>query len=82
MRCRRGISITKLARQMNCSREHLSRAENGQKTFSIDLLIDLAAYFHVSLDYLILGRETGSDAAVREELLEVVRQLTQIAMKV
>lgn len=82
LRCCRGISITTLAREMNCSREHLSRAENGKKTFSIDLLIDLADYFHVSLDYLILGNRADSGTDIREELLEVIRELTKIAMQV
>ena len=44
------------------------------------LLIDLAQYFEVSLDYLILGIPKVNGEA-KAQLLQVINDLSQIAMK-
>lgn len=71
------MKIGQLAAELNCSREHLSRAERGERTVSIDLLIDIARYFNTSLDWLILGVAVPSDEA-RRRLLSVIEELTGI----
>lgn len=45
-----------LAAELNIRNESLSAIEHGRKAASIDLLIDIAQFFDVSLDYLILGK--------------------------
>lgn len=57
LRRRRGLTIEKLSEELNYSHSHMSKAERGVHSYSVDLLIDLAEYFNVSLDFLILGRE-------------------------
>ena len=35
------------------SKQHVSRMENGERSCSIDLLIELSCILHVSTDYLL-----------------------------
>ena len=76
---RKGNKLTqeKLAEKLNITDSHLRRLENGTRAGSIDLLIDIAAYFEVSMDYLLLGKVDQSGKA-RAELREVQKQLKRI----
>ena len=76
---RKGNKLTqeKLAEELNITDSHLRRIESGTRTGSIDLLIDIAAYFEVSMDYLLLGKVDQSGKA-RAELREVQKQLKRI----
>ena len=44
------LSLDQLADAVNCTRDHLYRAERGEPRhgFSIDILIEIARYFDVS----------------------------------
>lgn len=77
------ISLDQLADAVNCTRDHLYRAERGepQHGFSIDILIEIARYFDVSLDYLILGVE-GNNHAIREELMRISGELRMLCGKI
>ena len=76
---RQGNKLTqeKLAEKLNITDSYLRRIESGTRTSSIDLLIDIAAYFEVSMDYLLLGKVDQSGKA-RAELREVQKQLKWI----
>ncbi len=67
LRLKNGLTQEKLAEDMNITDVHLRRLESGIRAGSIELLIEFAEYFHVSLDYLILGKGGRTDE-VREEL--------------
>ena len=73
----------RVADAVRCTRDHLYRAERGEPRhgFSIDLLIEIAQYFHVSLDYLVLG-EAGNNHAVREELIRISMELKMLCGKI
>ena len=77
------ISLDQLADAVNCTRDHLYRAERGEPRhgFSIDILIEIARYFDVSLDYLILGVE-GNNHAIREELMRISGELRMLFGKI
>ena len=77
------ISLDQLADAVNCTRDHLYRAERGEPRhgFSIDILIEIARYFDVSLDYLILGVE-GNNHAIREELMRISGDLRMLCGKI
>lgn len=77
LRERRGLTLEKLAEKLHCSYSHISQAERGARSYSIDLLIDMAEFFDVSLDYLILGKK-ASDSNTKEELLHVIQELLTI----
>lgn len=55
----RGYNQLKVAMDLNISRESLSYYENGKRSPDIDMLRRLSAYFNVSIDYLVNGREFG-----------------------
>ena len=77
------LSLDQLADVVNCTRDHLYRAERGEPRhgFSIDILIEIARYFDVSLDYLILGVE-GNNHAIREELMRISGELRMLCGKI
>jgi len=77
------LSLDQLADAVNCTRDHLYRAERGEPRhgFSIDILIEIARYFDVSLDYLILGVE-GNNHAIREELMRISGELRMLCGKI
>ena len=58
VRKKRGYSQLKVAMDLNISREALSYYENGKRCPDIALLLQLSRYFHVSVDFLITGKES------------------------
>lgn len=57
IRKKKGYSQQKVAMDLNISREALSYYETGKRSPDIDMLVALSKYFHVSIDYLITGKE-------------------------
>lgn len=57
LRKRNGLSQEKLADALGVSRQAVSKWESGQTTPDLDKIIQLSSIFHVSTDYLILGKE-------------------------
>ena len=57
IRKQRGYSQLKVAMDLSISREALSYYENGQRSPDVQMLLRLSDYFHVSIDYLIRGKE-------------------------
>lgn len=57
LRKERGLSVTKLAEAIGVSYQSLQRYEAGKREPSIQVLIALANFFDVSVDYLV-GRES------------------------
>ena len=61
------MTLENLAEELNISVPHLWRIENGDRAASIDLMIVIAEYFSVSLDYLLLGK-AADDTAIRRRV--------------
>ena len=66
-------SRNSVAEPLNVSTVHLAKIETGKRGCSLDILIDFAAFFNASLDYLVLGKV--SDSEVRARLDAVIRTL-------
>jgi transcriptional regulator with XRE-family HTH domain len=64
LRERRGLTPTVLAAQTGISKSTLSRLESGQRKPSLELLLPLAAAFHLPLDELVGAPRVG-DPRVR-----------------
>ena len=45
--------------------------ENGERSCSIDLLIELSCILHVSTDYLLMGSEPSKEE-VKNDLLSII----------
>ena len=57
IRKKKGYSQLKVAMDLSISREALSYYENGKRSPDVEMLCRLSDYFHVSIDYLIRGKE-------------------------
>ncbi len=53
LRKKKNITQLKLAFDLNVSQNTLSRYETGEREPSYDVLIKIADYFNVSIDYLL-----------------------------
>ena len=60
---------------------HLRRLETGRSTGSVDLVIEIAAFFNISVDYLLLGVNRGA-GKVRKDILALAKNLIQIAEEI
>lgn len=49
------LSLEKASIDMNISLDHLRKIENGHRSPSLDLILLIAEYYHVSIDYLLTG---------------------------
>ena len=72
-----GMTQQGLAEALHISLEYLSKIERGQRKPSIDLVVAIACYFHVSTDYLLMGKDHEMVDS-RAKLLDVIAQLTEI----
>ncbi|MHA3678129.1 helix-turn-helix domain-containing protein [Faecalibacterium sp. PGM34] len=80
-RTSRGITQEELAVRLGlASKQHVSRMENGKRSCSIDLLIELSCILHVSTDYLLMGSEPSKEE-VKNDLLSIISELSRIAKK-
>lgn len=61
LRKEHGMTQAQLAERVGISADNLGRIERGLQGVSIDLLIELASFFAVSMDYIALGREMRTD---------------------
>ena len=73
------LSQEKLAEKLGVSHRHLGDLERGSSNGSVKILIDIAEYFHVSMDYLLLGRDPSRDQ-FQNELQAAIDHLEKIAM--
>lgn len=72
----KGMTQMKFAEKLNISRSYMNKIEKGTKTASIDLLIEIAVYGGVSLDYLVLGQSLA--AAQVKENIQMMREVLTI----
>lgn len=81
-RISRGITQEELAVCLGlASKQHISRMENGERSCSVDLLVELSCILHVSTDYLLMGSEPGKEK-IKNELLDIISELTMVAKKI
>ena len=74
-----GPNQPQMADKLNISLDHYRALENGRRGGSLDLLIELAITFDISLDYLILGRVKYSDSErIQRELENIMGQIGQL----
>lgn len=78
----RGLTQLELSERLGlASKQHISRIERGEKTCSIDLLIELSCILRVSTDYLLMGKEPAREH-LKNDLLSVISQLTTITKEI
>lgn len=79
-RLRRDINITQtqLAKKCNLSKGTVAMWEVDKRGISIDVLIQLSELFQVSLDYLILGRESKYCKFEVKKVVETKRIISEV----
>lgn len=77
LRKEKGLTQEQLAAKLNINTDSLGKIERGIKGLSIDLLIEIAVFFSVSLDYIVLGREMQIDLT-KQTLGSIINQLTDL----
>ena len=80
LRKNKGLTQEQLAEKLNIALSTLGKIETGQKGGSIDLAIEIALFFDVSLDYILLGRELQTDK-LKQQIREMLNQLMEIEQK-
>lgn len=68
LRKKKGLTQLQLSFKINVSESHLRAVETGIRGASIDLLIECAEFFQVSLDYLVLGKTDPDKAEMMLQL--------------
>ncbi len=74
LRIQYGYTQEKLAGELNIDRSLLSHVEAGKRGCSVDLLIQLADIFDVSLDLLVLDKEK-SRSQLKADITELISRL-------
>ena len=71
------VTQKELGETIGLSRERFSKAENGNKGLSPEIMMRLADYFEVPLEFLYFGRV--KDVRLKDQLLEVAEMLCLLA---
>ena len=78
LRMAAGMKQIELCDQVYMSERNLRRIERGETPLTVESAVRLADFFHVGLNYLILG-ETDNNTVAKTEILKVISDLTAIA---
>ena len=74
------LTQEKLAEKLNISVGNLGKIENGRAGLSIDLLIEMASFYKVSVDYILLGKATQTDE-IKMEIGKMINSLSEMYQK-
>lgn len=80
LRKQKSMTQEQLAEKLNISVSNLGKIETGCSGVSIDLVIEMAMFFGVSLDYILLGRELQTDA-LKKQIRMMLAQLMELEQK-
>ena len=70
LRTGRDLTQEQLAEKINVSRTYIVKIENGVQIGPIEIAIELAMFFDVSMDFLLLGKENYRvDRKLMEKIL-------------
>lgn len=77
LRKEKGLTQKELAERLNISLRYLQKLESGERSGSIEALVEISLFFQVSLDYIIFGKMRNTE--IRLPLLEVADYLKNLA---
>jgi transcriptional regulator with XRE-family HTH domain len=76
LRKSREMTQEELAAALRIGGRHLRKIESGERGLSIDISVELSKLFDVSLDYIIVGRQTPDD--LKKKLSIAIRNLSEL----
>ena len=77
LRNRKKLTQMQLSEELKITFRYLSRMENGISVASVDLLVDIANYFGVTLDYLLMGKE-NKNSELKHQIQKVIDTLEDL----
>ncbi|OUP29877.1 helix-turn-helix transcriptional regulator [Faecalibacterium sp. An192] len=80
LRENKNLTQMQLAEQINISYEHMRSIETGRRVCSVDLVVEFAMFFEVSLDYLVIGRKPHLDI-IQSDLITAIEILERVKNK-
>lgn len=81
IRKQNGLTQEQFAERLYVTLSHISKIEIGKKGASIEMLVDIAYKFDVSLDYLILGNVKDDEKEIQETIREAIDALVKAETK-
>ena len=81
IRKQNGLTQEQFAERLYVTLSHISNVEIGKKGASVEMLVDIACKFDVSLDYLILGKGKEDKNAIKDSLREAIDMLMNVEKK-
>lgn len=75
LRINKGLTQEQLAEKMHMTGTYIVKIENSQRTGSIELAVELADCFGVSLDHLLLGREYSDKKQAFQTVIAFLSEL-------
>ena len=78
IRKQNGLTQEQFAEMFNVSIVHLASVEKGRRGASIELLVDVACKFDMSLDYLILGKRAYDAEEAKAKVRNAIDALMNI----
>lgn len=77
LRISKGLTQEQLAEKMNVTGTYIGKIEKGQQAGSIELAVELAMFFGISLDFLLLGKEHRIESK-KQKLKNVIEFLAEL----
>jgi transcriptional regulator with XRE-family HTH domain len=68
-----GLTQEKIAEKLDIEESYYSRIENGNRVLSVETLVKLAAFYDVSVDWLLLDSTFESDDKLMVEIDAIFR---------
>ena len=75
LRINKGLTQEQLAEKMHVTGTYIVKIENSKRTGSIELAVELADCFGVSLDHLLLGREYSDKKQAFQTVIAFLSEL-------
>lgn len=75
LRINKGLTQEQLAEKMHVTGTYIVKIENSQRTGSIELAVELADCFGVSLGHLLLGREYSDKKQAFQTVIAFLSEL-------
>ena len=77
LRKNRGLTQEQLAEKLNISTPYIAKIENGKQTGPVELAVQFSEFFQVSLDYLLVGKESFA-VEQKDRLRVAINLLSQL----
>ncbi len=79
LRKKKGLTQEQLAAQLNISPDYMQKIEKAHRNCSMDIIINAALFFNVSIDYMLLGENPFDQEERKRHLLTIAQELIDIA---